>query len=126
MALQEEIAYLKAKLAAMSEAGVTTPAGAGSGAGMETDVRSPANLLAKAKENPDATSVVLANGRVVPMSLIIDGGDMVSVSHPPVMRLILKNQSGVNKCFAAYADDEEGETVSRENFERFCYDLDIV
>ena len=80
-----------------------------------------ATLLATPK--PNESTVKLQSGRVVPGTLLA-GTEMIAVSHPTVMRLLIRNQGSITKLFRHYARADE--EMTRQEFVQLAKDFNVV
>jgi hypothetical protein len=65
---------------------------------------------------------VAAEGREIPVTLI-KPENMLAVSHPPVMRLVLLNQSKLSQLFQRYQIDDH---INEASLIQFAKDFNVV
>lgn len=81
------------------------------------------NLISQLKTPLGTPTAIRTNtGRVIPTDLV-SGDQMISVSHPAVMKLILRNQSALTNIFTHYTVDG---IMSWACFKDFTKDFNIV
>lgn len=76
-------------------------------------------------EGPAPVRVLLGWGRVIPARLLTT--EMIAVSYPPVMRLLLNNQGALERLFHAFSTEEHlSQPVFRELAQLFSITPDVL